>query len=187
MAVGPRADGANRVDITITPASLEEKPLLARLFTFYQYDFTEFTGEDVDDEGRFEAPHHFDSYWTEAERHPFLMRVDGHPAGFTLVRETHGLTSDDDVMDVAEFFVIRKYRRTGAGERMARHAWDAFPAKWEVRVLRANVPAQSFWRRIVGRYTGGRFEEIPWDDERWRGVVFRFDSRVRSPGPKSRE
>lgn len=164
------------MQITIAPATLGEKPLLRALFQYYWYDFTEFTGEDIDDDGTFEPPSRFDSYWSEPQRHPFLLRVEGNPAGFTLVRRAEALSLDAEVMDIAEFFVMRKYRRSGAGEQMARHVWDAFPSRWEVRVLRNNLPAQSFWRTIVGRYTDGRFDEIPWDDERWRGIIFRFDN-----------
>ena len=40
-----------------------------------------------------------------------------------------------------------------------------------------NARAIAFWRRVIDRYTGGRFEEDAIDDERWRGPVQRFDNR----------
>ena len=84
------------------------------------------------------------------------------------------------MMDIVEFFVMRKYRRSGAGEAMARSVFDRFPGRWEVREIASNLPAQAFWRTIIGRYTDGRFEERTWDDEKWRGPVQFFDSRDRA-------
>jgi hypothetical protein len=45
-----------------------------------------------------------------------------------------------------------------------------------VREKTENLAATAFWRRVIGRYTGGRFEEVVLDDERWRGPVQRLDS-----------
>jgi len=46
-----------------------------------------------------------------------------------------------------------------------------------VRVLEANPPAAAFWKRMVDRYTGGRFAEqrIVTPDGRTR-VFYRFDN-----------
>ena len=52
--------------------------------------------------------------------------------------------------------------------------FDAFPGKWEVTQLASNVEAQKFWRRVIGEYTGGRYEETPRPDG--RGVMQRFDT-----------
>jgi predicted acetyltransferase len=80
------------------------------------------------------------------------------------------------MMDVVEFFVMRKYRRRGAGARVASSVFERFPGGWEVRIDRDNLPAQAFWRRVVGDVTGGRYDERVFDDERWRGPVIFFDS-----------
>ena len=41
-----------------------------------------------------------------------------------------------------------------------------------------SVAATAFWRRVIGQYTLGAFEETVFDDERWRGPVQRFDNRA---------
>ncbi len=48
--------------------------------------------------------------------------------------------------------------------------------RWEVRQKPENVAATEFWRRAIGRYANGRFDEVLWDDARWRDPVQRFDS-----------
>ncbi len=167
------------MEIEITQATPAHKPVLANLFELYLHDFSEYTEADVQDDGRYGSPY-LDSFWTTPGRFPFLVRVGGALAGFALVMRGSHLTGDPDVADMDEFFVMRKYRRHGVGEAMARAVFDRFPGRWEVRVMRNNTPAQAFWRAIISRYTGGRFEERAWDDDRWRGLVQFFDSRDRA-------
>ncbi len=163
--------------IETTPA---HKPVLAALLELYQYDFTEYTDEDVSEDGRFGATDLVDRYSGGDElRHGFLLKIGGNWAGLTLLHRGAFLLEDTEMMDVVEFFVMRKYRRHRAGEAMARAVFDRFPGRWEVRVHVANLPAQAFWRGIIGRYTGDRFEERAFDEERWRGPVLFFDSSER--------
>jgi len=81
---------------------------------------------------------------------------------------------------IDEFFVLRKYRRRGVGAHVARTVFDRFPGHWEVSELRENTAAQAFWRRVIGRYTGGNFREVELDSPRWRGPAPAFESK--SPG-----
>jgi predicted acetyltransferase len=77
-----------------------------------------------------------------------------------------------------EFFVLRKYRRQGGGEQVARLLVDQFPGRWEVAELAENTVAQAFWRQVIRRYTGGRFGEIAIDNDRWHGPVQAFASNT---------
>jgi predicted acetyltransferase len=167
-----------RIELIEATAAL--RPVLTALFGLYQYDFTEFTGEDVGEDGRFDA-NFMDRYFSsDPTRFAFLLRVEGKWAGLTLLHRGAFLVDDPEMMDIVEFFVMRKYRRSGVGEAMARAIFDRFPGRWEVRELAANLPAQAFWRTIIGRYTGGRFEERSFDGNEWRGTVQFFDSRERA-------
>ena len=83
-----------------------------------------------------------DAYWTDPTRRPFLVRVDGHLAGFALVRT-------GDPHDMAEFFVMRKYRRSGVGIDAARAVFARFPGPWQTRQQFENVGATKFWRQAI--------------------------------------
>jgi predicted acetyltransferase len=140
------------------------------------YDFSEILGLDVDDDdARFRIPA-VDAYFTEPRYQAFFVTVDSRMAGLALVRGASRLTGDDGVWDMAEFFVLRKYRRRGVGAHAACALFDRLAGRWEVRQRPENVAATAFWRRTVARYTGGRFEDAVWDDARWRGPVQRFES-----------
>jgi Predicted acetyltransferase len=50
---------------------------------------------------------------------------------------------------MAEFFVMRKYRRGGVGGKAARAVFARFPGEWQVRQLAANGAAVAFWRAAI--------------------------------------
>ena len=87
-------------------------------------------------------------YWSEPGRHPFLMKAEGKLAGFVLVKKGSEISRNEKVWDMAEFFVLRGYRRRGIGTRVAHEVWRRFPGLWEVRVMEANVSAHYFWARL---------------------------------------
>ena len=164
------------MDVQITPASAAERDALTALVQLYAYDLSDLFSADVGDDGRYKTPP-LDPYWSgDPRRHPFLIRVDGKLAGFALVHQQSRLTGDESVTDMAEFFVLRRFRRHGVGERAAAWLFDKFRGPWEVRQRSVNLPATAFWRRAIGRYSDGKFTEEQVDDERWRGPVQRFVS-----------
>ena len=164
----------------------DDAAVVSNLFELYAHDMSEFVGLDVDDAGRFAIPASIASYWDAAEvsrRHPFVVRADGKLAGFALVRQ---IAQDPPTHDMGEFFVLRKYRRTGLGRRVACDLFDRFPGRWEVRELPANVAAQRFWRRTIEDYTRGAFTETQefFAEASREFVVQRFRSEPdRPPSP----
>jgi predicted acetyltransferase len=166
------------MNVRVVAASSGDAELLRALFELYVYDFSELLALDVDSDGRFRTPP-LDRYWSDPACHAFLVWVEDKLAGFALIHERSRLTGEDR-HDVAEFFVLRRYRRRGVGERVAISLFERFGGRWEVRQKPENTAATAFWRRVIGRYTGGRFEELTWDDDRWRGPVQRFEAVVPS-------
>jgi predicted acetyltransferase len=129
------------VRVELVEALAEDKTVVRRLLQLYHYDFSEFDGEDVNPHGEY-LHRYFDEYWTDPDRKAFLLQVDGSWAGFALVftGEPH---------DIAEFFVMRKYRRLGVGARAAATLFARFPGRWTVRQQVTNPAATAFWRRAI--------------------------------------
>src|SRR5437773_1835399 len=100
------------IALHVDPVRPEETEPLRQLIELYAYDFSEFNRADVDADGRYGYAY-FDAIWTDDDRHALLFRLADHLAGFAIVRtgEPH---------DMAEFFVMRKYRRSGVGVEAAR-------------------------------------------------------------------
>jgi len=97
----------------VVQATLADKSVLRHLLELYQHDSSEFDDRDVDAHGLYGYPY-LDHYWVEADRRPFLIKVDGRWAGFALVRL-------GPPIDMSEFFVMRPLpplrRRQGGGRR----------------------------------------------------------------------
>lgn len=161
------------MDIQITQALLNERVLIQHMMELYLYDFTEFDGADLDEQGLY-GYEYLDRYWVEPERVPLIIRVDDKPAGFVLVLE-HSFLGNQGKM-IAEFFVMRKYRRSGVGRAAAFAVFDRFPGHWEVSEISHNTPAQQFWRKVIAQYTGGQYQEVVLDNETWQGPVQIFDN-----------
>jgi predicted acetyltransferase len=162
----------------ITEASVRERDLVRNLLQLYLYEMTEYEPRDVEADGSF-AYRYFDAYWSEPRRSVLVMRVGGRPTGFSMVND-HSVFSPgaSGIRSVAEFFVLRGYRRLGLGTTLALETFRRYPGRWEVREMAANQPAIEFWRRVIGEYTGGRFVELELDDHRWRGPVQTFDNSL---------
>jgi len=96
--------------VSLSPATTAERPAIANLMQLYIYDWSELRPLDVADDGRF-AEYPLDRYWEDAGHHPLLLRVDGRLAGFALVSARSRLSGATGVFDMAEFFVMRRYRR----------------------------------------------------------------------------
>jgi len=159
--------------IETTLATHDEQSVLQRLMEFYQYDFSEFDGNDVDANGIY-GYEYLDDYWSKPQRYPLLVRVDHHLAGFVLVNDyVYYPTSN---RSIAEFFVMRKYRRRGVGRTVACTVFDQLPGRWEVRQLEENRVAQLFWRAVIDKYTHGEYTEQQLAAYGWDGPAQIFDN-----------
>lgn len=161
--------------VVVKEALAEDKPILERLMQLYLYDFSEIEGCDLNRKGLFEYKY-LDSYWTQLGRFPFVTYVDDRIAGFVLVNSHSYLPRKGEVKSIAEFFIMRKYRRSGIGRMAAFRIFDRFPGKWEVQETKRNLAAQRFWRRIIDEYTRGNFMETILDNKDWRGPIQSFDN-----------
>ena len=162
--------------VNATPA---DRGRLENLLQLYLHDFSEIVRNAPQDDGRYPYPY-LDAYWRDPGRYPFLIRADGQLAGFAFVARGSRVSGDATIFDMAEFFVVRGFRRGGVGDAAAAHAFSSFVGTWEVRVMEKNVGAQSFWERVVSSFTLGRFEDCTWISERGTNFrVFRFSSAAR--------
>lgn len=67
--------------------------------------------------------------------------------------------ADTPEFSMAEFFIDRGHRRRGIGAQAVRLILDRFTGRWLITELLRNEPAVQFWRRVVGAYTGGAYQE----------------------------
>ena len=166
-------------DLQISIAGPAERGVLENLFQLYIHDFSQFwAGEargELQNDGRFEAYPGLDAYWRDAGHYPVLVRKSGHLVGFALVR---ALTAPvlRGAHEMAEFFVVRKHRRTGIGAAAAARIYGDYPGAWETYVARRNTGALAFWRGVIGDHPRiGDVETLDLHPPDRDGTLFRFE------------
>lgn len=158
----------SRPRVVLEPIVKEQAPVLQNLMELYAHDFSEHVPLELKPTGRFDVTLG-DRWWTEGH-YPFFIRCDEKLCGFALVRRGSKFTGAMDVMDVAEFFVVRGARRRKVGASAARSLFSAFPGAWEIRVRETNAAALAFWSRVAEEWVGQpvantrvSFEEVAWN------------------------
>lgn len=162
--------------VEVLPATPEQEPVVANLLELYSHDFSEFVDLQLQPDGRFGPYPGLSRYWQEEGCHPFLVKVDGHIAGFVLVARGSRISGDPQVWDMVEFFVVRRYRKRGVGATVAKEIWRHFPGAWEVRVMESNEPARRFWEATIRAFSRGKAPGTIRELEGKRWQVFSFIS-----------
>jgi predicted acetyltransferase len=161
--------------VEVLPAEAEQAPIMANLLQLYAHDFSEFLDVEIGVDGKF-TYNPLPLYWSEASRHPFIIRVDNKLAGFVLIKKGSEVSGNENVWDLAEFFILRGFRRRGIGTLAAHQLWRQFPGSWEVRVMQLNVAAQRFWTRVISGFVGEALHSVPFEKDGEKWMLFSFDS-----------
>lgn len=147
--------------INLIPAVETDYTTLHNLARFYSYDISEFYGDEpgweMEDDGLYGVGIDFKKYFNNKHSFPFLIRYNGELAGFAII--------DKDSIDpsaefnMAQFFILRTYKRKGLGKKAAFQCFEKFKGSWEVHVMPKNEAAYLFWRSIIGEFTANNFSE----------------------------
>jgi predicted acetyltransferase len=166
-------------EVVLEPALLRDTAVLANLLELYSHDLSDVFALEPGADGLF-GYKKLPLYWSEPEnRFPFLIRAGPGLAGFALVTRGSPASDDPNDFDIAEFFVLRRYRRSGVGRRAAFLLWNRFAARWIVRVSEGNQKGLRFWANVIAEYTSDTAVETTrsGDPHAWR--VFSFNSADR--------
>ena len=146
------------MDLKLIPASGEHQGVIKNLMQFYIYDFSEFAGYDVEEDGLFAAYPFLEKYWKEKDqKFPYIIKKEEKYAGFVLIKFIE--SEKRNYFSIAEFFIMKKYRREGIGKAIAKQIFNLHKGQWEVYQKESNKPAQLFWNKIIDEYTKGQFKE----------------------------
>lgn len=159
-------------DFIVRAAGPSDRLPLQRMLELYQHDLSDIWDQDLDAHG--EYGYALDRYWDTEGHHPFVITAGTAYAGFALVNQAVRVGTHGHWMD--QFFVLKKYRRRGAGQFLARTVLAALPGRWEVGQMPANLAAQAFWRKVIAEHTGGKFREHEIRSGWWQGVIQAFES-----------
>ena len=136
----------------------EHENVIKNLMQFYMYDFSEFVTSDVEQDGLFKSYPHLEDYWQRSnDRFPYIIKKDERYVGFVLVRFIE--SGHRNYFSIAEFFIMKRYRRLGIGKAVAEQIFNLHKGQWEVHQRETNKPAQLFWRSVINKHTNGKYQE----------------------------
>ncbi|MGF6099031.1 GNAT family N-acetyltransferase [Pseudomonas sp. 18175] len=126
----------------------EEAELIRNLYQYYAYESSDWEQEDVEVDGRFYIhDEHLARYWQDPQWSANLLLVDGYIAGFLLIEnsELPGI----DALELADLFILKRYRRKGIGRAIASQVLCSGAANWLVRFYDQDEVSQAFWRTVL--------------------------------------
>lgn len=164
--------------------------LLAALFQFYVYDFSELEHRDsnrlaLNADGLFNVEIPQVDHWLSPGRWGYIISAAGHPAGFALVNAVSptGRTID---FNMSEFFIARKYRRQNFGTRAVHDIFARHRGRWEIGVIQPNVGARAFWPKAITQAADATgVEMLDGSVSGWPGPVWTFSNAPASTGNKT--
>ena len=166
--------------LKLIPASLEDYPTLQNMGRFYVYDMSEYMGNEagweMPEDGLYECID-FKKYWQADAAFPFLIRYKNELVGFLIVDKKGSDAAVD--YNMAQFFIIRKFKGQGVGQFIAHQCFDKFKGTWEVMVMPGNQGAYQFWRSVITSFTSSNYTEFQKNIQHLNNCeknIFRFNS-----------
>jgi predicted acetyltransferase len=169
--------------IEIKTVLKSEKEILRNLLEKYSYEFSQYTKIDVNPLGLYGYTY-LDYYWTEKSRWAYFIIVDNTLAGFVMVIDMPEVDDIPADFQIAEFFVMHKYRKQGIGRKAVFEVFDKHHGKWQLKTHPNNVASCIFWTKVIEAYTNGNYELIKsypntaYDDGTLGNIYFFDNSQV---------
>ena len=144
------------MDVSLHPIAFDARSVLHNLYSYYLYDMSEIMGRSPEPSGRYTFDHKsLNKYWQDRGHWPYFIHLGDQLAGFFLIGE---YPANRQRLDVDQFFVLRKFRRQGAGIAALHQGVRQHPVQWQIRILKQNRAALRFWRSAVTALVGTRFD-----------------------------
>ena len=134
----------SNVRLELIVAGQSDRTTISNLIQLYLYDMASDVPFPVGDDGKYEYAM-LGQFW----EHPYLIKVDGELAGFALVISRCPITKTSHCWFMAEFFVLRPYRRRAIGKAVFEAVKARHPGLWHIATTRHNKTGESFWAKII--------------------------------------
>ena len=136
-----------------------KRVVLERLLQFELYELDMEPGSD----GVIDWGESLDKFFRDPGCIPLFIAADETTLGFALIKTNRTLKGPDGCTDtvmnlLAEFYVLRPWRRKGIGTTAARMVFRAYPGAWVVTTW-PNGPQVAFWRHVMNHIPETDFQE----------------------------
>ncbi len=150
------------MEIELCRVRHEDSDIFERLFQFFAYDFSELNGMDIGNDGKYHGLNDIPDYFAKSDYCSYFIKVDNKYAGLAVIK----FNESEGTNYLRHFFILRKYRKHKVGQIAVHRIFDNFTGKWIVSQFDFNIPAITFWRKVIDRYTNGDYIEKRRDDNK---------------------
>lgn len=171
----------------LVSATLADYNTIQNLARFYAYDMSRYCGQSFEGwefpaNGLYECID-FKKYLDQADIHAFIIKINQELAGFAFINKLEVLPETN--WNMAQFFIVAKFQRSGVGRDIAKHLFDRFQGEWSVGVIPQNTRALKFWGKVIAEYTADHFNQALMTGEQLKtiehpnpypNIMFRFRS-----------
>lgn len=147
------------MNIELKRVDLDEKEILRNLLEKYTYEFSQWINNDVNKLGLY-GYEYLDYYWTQDKRWAYFIMVDSKLAGFAMIIDLPEVDDRETDFQMAEFFVLHKYRRHGVGKNALFKVLDLHKGRWQLKRHPSNLASVYFWDKVINEYTNGNFQLV---------------------------
>jgi predicted acetyltransferase len=162
------------MSLELRKALPDDFPALQQMLELYQYDISDIYLQDTDTEVKY--GYDLERY-KQDERFCAYVAIEGSQyVGFALVAPAAVTLKEGSWME--QFFILKRYRRSGAGRTLALYVFQSHPGSWEVGQMPTNYAAQAFWRKVIATASAGTFVELQVTEGWWKGLVQQFNVRA---------
>lgn len=175
------------MEVKVVLAAEKNANLIKNIYPLYLHDLSGIYGNLPNEYGIFEDgpiktlmdQYDIQNVWFEkpGKLFPFIIMVDGRPAGFDLVAASE-FTPEGLDFYVYDFFLLRPYRGKNIAEMAAKDVFDKFKGQWGLYVAPEgkNPRGEKFWRKTIKAYSGGNYEEYKGKTFDGDKLIFKFNN-----------
>lgn len=139
------------MSVTLREVYENEKTILQNLYSFYLHDLSMFTPNiSINENGFFDYEDLY-LFWTNEGISPYFIESEGNIIGFILLLERPFLKKENDFC-INDIFILNKFKGKGYGIRAVKELFESKQGQYYVIELVNNLPAVSFWRKILKEF-----------------------------------
>ena len=145
--------------VELRQVQIEDREILSNLLEKYDYEFSQYDDRDVNKLGLY-GYQYLDYYWNEEKRWAYFIEAEGKLAGFAMVNDLPEVEDRETDFQLAEFFIMYKYRRLGIGRQAFFRVLDMHIGRWQLKRHPKNKVAAHFWNKVIDEYTKSNYELV---------------------------
>lgn len=146
------------LNIELKQVNIKQKNILSNLLEKYNYEFSQYSNDNFDNNGLF-GYSHLDSYFEEEDRFAYFIIVENNLAGFVLINKHKECDRDID-WSVAEFFVSFNYRNKGIATNIMNSVFNIHKGYFNIKYHPKNIASEKLWNKVAKKYSNNNYETI---------------------------